>query len=697
MGISKIARTVVFIILIFLPFLLLPDYPAGRIEKIEKQLEAPTISESEKLRLLARLSTLTQDSEPEKAVNYGKKALEILQQFNNASLETRVLLSLTRATLNTGEYETALEYGHKAIKLALRTSDEKAAAAAYNFIALIYHNSGFLDRSLDYSLRALKSSEELEDHKDFAEAYKNIGHVFFTLKDNKQALRLYQKSLYISEELGDKRSIAPALINVGNVYLACRQYKNALEYYRRSRAMAEELNWQMGRAAALGGIAAVYSARGDSTRALEINLKALETGKEIGHKRIIAILLGNIGACYRKLGQYEKALPYVNQALDIAEKIKNKDIIMNCYRELSEINLALKDFMPDAYAYFNKSNSIREKIFSKESRNNISELWRREKEILQLIHNNSIQKLKLERQELVRRFLILVSLLTLVLAGVIYNRYRTKKRAERMLRESERKLRTMNTAKDKLFSIIAHDLESPLNGLLLSSGYLEKNYNAMGEKKVKELLHHIYENTHHMATLLDNLLQWAVSQLGKLEVDPETLDLKRLTQDTIELMGPPAREKNIRLLSFINEKTLARADKRMVETILRNLVSNAVKYTGPGGDVHISSKSGGNFLEVTVSDTGVGIPAGKLNTLFNLGVHNSTRGTAGERGVGLGLVLCKEFVEKNGGTIRVETDNGKKMPPGTSGTRIVFTLPAAHAVEWETSMPQVSTGNREVQ
>jgi signal transduction histidine kinase len=230
----------------------------------------------------------------------------------------------------------------------------------------------------------------------------------------------------------------------------------------------------------------------------------------------------------------------------------------------------------------------------------------------------------------------------------------------------------MNNAKDKFFSIIAHDLESPLNGLLLSSGYLEKNYNRMKEKEIKEFIHQIYENTNNMAKLLDNLLQWAVSQLEKLEVDPEILDLSQLTGDTIALMEPYAREKSILLMSHINENTLAWADKRMVETIMRNLVSNAVKYSTKGGKVHISSKANGYFLEVAVSDTGVGIPADKLDTLFDTGIHNSTRGTADESGLGLGLVLCKEFVEKNGGTIRVENNRTNET---STGTRVVFTLP----------------------
>jgi signal transduction histidine kinase len=684
MGKNRVKQTIIIIIFIFVHFFLFPDNPVETLEMLEKQLTAPTGSGSEKLRLLTQLCQLAQDSEPLKAVKYGKKALEILSQMKDDSLEIQVLLALTYAAQNVGEYETALEYGYKAENLAVQTGDKKAAAAAYNHISRIYYYLGFLDRSLDCALLALKSSEKPEDHKNVAQAYTNIGNVYMALRDNKQALKQFQKSLFILKELGDKKSIAHILIHIGNVYYSYRQYNTALEYYRQSQAIVEALNWQPGQAAVLGSIAVVYSALGHHERALETNQRALETSKKIGQNRMIAIILGNIGVCYRKLGQYEKASPYVYQALDIAEKIKNKDITRNLYRELFNINVHLKEFEEEAYVYFNKSKAIDDEIFSKACRENISELLQRYtigiqgEEILQLLQNNNIQKLKLERQELVRNFLIVVSFLALIVAGVIYSRYRTKKRTEWLLKESEQKLRDMNTSKDKLFSIIAHDLESPLNGLLLSSGYLEKKYNTMEEQQIKEFLHQIYENTHQMAKLLDNLLQWAMSQLGKLEVNLEILELTQLTEDTLRLMEPAAAEKSIRLISSINENTRVWADKRMVETILRNLVSNAIKYSSAGGKVHVSSNPNGNFLEVTVSDTGVGIPADKLHTLFNPGVRTSTRGTAGEKGIGLGLVLCKEFVEKNGGTIRVENNNGNQTQPGA---RVVFTLPTVHGAD----------------
>jgi signal transduction histidine kinase len=659
--------------LIFLPFMVFTENP---VKELEKQLNEPSFSVKERLRLLTRLSELIQDNEPIKAVRYGKRALELLQQVNDPSLEVRVLLSLTWASQNIAQYETALEYGLKAEKLALATNDKRSTGVVYNHIAQIYHQLGFLDRSLEYALWALKWSEKAEDKQNIAEACKNIGNVYDGMKNSKLALTHYRKSLEIWENLGDKKGLVRANNNIGMIYDKTGQPKKALEYYQKAFALAEELNWQTGRGVTLTNIAGIYSELGKSTLSLEYNLKALEIGKKIGHKRLIAVLLSNIGVDYRKLGQYEKALQYVYQALEIAEEIKNKDIIRNFYEELFYIYAAMKD-SKQAFHYFEKYKATNDEIFSEESQKNISELWTKFK--------TEEKQAELERQKLIRNLLVALFLLVLILAGVIFNRYSIKKKAERQLKESEKKLRAMNMSKDKLFSIIAHDLGGPLNSILLSSGYLEKKYQNIPEEEVKEFLHQIYENTDHLAKLLDNLLQWAVSQLGKFEVEPETLDLKQLTEDTIALVEPSAREKHIRLASQVNEDTFAWADKRMVETIVRNLVSNAVKYSYQEGKVNISSQSNGEFLEVSVADTGVGIPADKLNNLFDPYAYNSTQGTAGERGVGLGLVLCKELVEKNRGAIRVESNNNSKT---FTGTRVIFTLPTAPSTKEKTAKPQ---------
>jgi signal transduction histidine kinase/Tfp pilus assembly protein PilF len=654
-------------------------FPAETIAAMEKQLADSSVSGRERILLLTQLSQLTQDSEPTKAVKWSKEALEILRTISDPSLEVHVLLSLTWASQNIGLYESALEYGQKSEKLALEIGDKRATAIASNHISRIYGQLGSLDGALKSALRALKLFEELGDKPNVANSFKNIGNVYREMKNSKLAMTYYLKALQISEDIRDKKGIARALNNIGNIYDKSGQYNKALEYYRKSQDIIMDLKWKKGTIVSLGNIANIYSKTGDLHRAQEYNLKALNISKEMKNKRLTAILLSNIGVVYRLMGQYKKALRYEYNALDIAKKIKNKDIIRNFYEELSYIYDAMKDYK-QAFFYLKKYKEIDDIIVTEESRKNISELWlnykteKKEKEINWLTQNNRIQQLQLKRQELVRDFLIIVSLLVFIIALVLFNRYRIKQKAEQVLKESEAKLRAINMSKDKLFSIIAHDLGSPLSGLLISSGYLEKNYLAMEGEEVKELLHQIYENSDHMSKLLDNLLQWAVSQLGKLEMITENLDICGMVDDTFRLMRPNAREKNIRLISLIKENTCALADKRMVETILRNLVTNAVKYSNPGEAVHVSSEAHNNFITITVSDTGIGIPTNKLDTLFAPGVHDSTRGTAGEKGLGLGLVLCKEFVEKNEGYIQVERNTMNEI---SNGTCVIFTLPSA--------------------
>lgn len=664
------------VIFIFLPYILFANNP---VKELEKQLNESNFSVKERVWQLTRLSELTQDSEPIKAVNYGEKALELLEQVNDPSLHVRVLLSLTWASHYIGKYETALDYGHKAEKLAIDMKDKRLLGVVYNHIARIYNLLGFLDRSLEYALEALEWSEKAADKQNTAEAYKNIGNVFNGMKNNKLALDFYQKSMQVWEKLGDKKGLARALNNIGLIYQQSGQYKKALEYYQKALALTEEIDWQLGQIAVLTNIATIYSNTGENKRSLKYDLKTLEIARQMGQKRAIASLLNNIGVDYRKLDQYEKALGYVHQALAIAKEIKNKESLRIFYEELLYIYAAIKDSEKTFY-YYLKYKATRDEILSEESQKNISQLWTK--------FITEKKEKQLERQKLIRNLLIVLFLLVLILAGVIFNRYSIKKKAEKRLKESEKKLRAMNMSKDKLFSIIAHDLGSPLNSILLSSGYLEKKYQTMAEEEVKEFLHQIYENSGYLAKLLDNLLQWAISQLGKMEVEPETLDLNQLTGDTIELMKPSAREKHIHLACQINKNTFAWADKRMVETIMRNLVSNAVKYSYQEGKVNISSQSNGDFLEVSVADTGVGIPGDRLNHLFDSYVYNSTRGTAGEQGTGLGLVLCKELVEKNRGSIRVESYTNSE--PFT-GTRVTFTLPTKPCTKEEKAKPQSLT------
>jgi signal transduction histidine kinase len=640
------------------------------IPALENRLRSGNLDLSQKLDLLARLSEALQDNDPKRAAEYGKEGLSILGRLEREggkkpAIKIRLLLASVTALQNLGEHEAALAYCRIGEKLAQQIGDRHSLALFYNHGGLLLDLLGDLDQSVRQVIRAVALFEELGDRKNLAVAYKNMGNIYKEMKNSKQAMEHYLKSLHLLEELQDNLGIAKLLNNIGILYHDAGEHEKALGYYRRCQAIMDKEKWTLGQAVALINIATVMADMGDFEGSYKYNLEALELSKIIGNKRHTAILLSNIGVDLREMGRCKEALRYVYQALDIAKAIKNKDIIRNFYEELSYIYDAMKDYT-NAFLYLKKYKKTNDEIFTADAQKSIAEALLnyktaiKEKEIQQLTRDNQIKQLKLERHTLVRNFLVLLSILVLVLALVIFNRYRIKMKTEAQLKE-------MNASKDKLFSIIAHDLGSPLNSLLLSTAFLEEKFPDMSKEEVKDFLHQINDNAGFMSNLLDNLLNWSVSQLGKMEFTPVTMDIHTAAEETLKLMESTAREKHVRLVSRILPGTGVHADKRMVEAVMRNLVSNAVKFSHAGGEVLVSSRQTGNFLEIAIDDNGIGIPPEKLHTLFKLDSAAGARGTAGERGTGLGLILCKELVEKNSGHLDLQSH--------ANMTRATFTLP----------------------
>jgi PAS domain S-box-containing protein len=231
----------------------------------------------------------------------------------------------------------------------------------------------------------------------------------------------------------------------------------------------------------------------------------------------------------------------------------------------------------------------------------------------------------------------------------------------------EQQLKEANAAKDKFFSIIAHDLKNPFNALLGFAQMLSDNLSELEQDELRDIVSRVNSNAQSAYSLIENLLQWSRAQTGRLEYNPEKIELKTLVEDSFKILAGQSENKQIKLINETQPFNIY-ADPNLTKTILRNLLSNAIKYTGTGGSVTISSKEDNNMIEVSVSDTGVGMPHEALEKLFRIDTKYSTPGTAKEAGTGLGLILCKEFVEKQGGKIWVNSETGK-------GSTFTFTLP----------------------
>jgi len=245
-----------------------------------------------------------------------------------------------------------------------------------------------------------------------------------------------------------------------------------------------------------------------------------------------------------------------------------------------------------------------------------------------------------------------------------------KKITEKRIQEYSEELKESNQSKDKFFSILAHDLRSPFHSILGYSEILNNEYDSLGDDERKKFISILRASTKNVYDLLENLLQWSRLQTGRMTCTPETFDISFELEDTLDVLKVNALRKNIEVANSIPEGTMVVADKNMVRSVLQNLISNAVKFTNIYGIISVSAIRKEKFLEVVVRDTGIGISKEDMEKLFRIDISFTRKGTAKESGTGLGLILSRELIHKNGGTIWVESEVGK-------GTTFHFTIPSA--------------------
>ncbi|MBU2505780.1 MAG: PAS domain S-box protein [Bacteroidetes bacterium] len=258
------------------------------------------------------------------------------------------------------------------------------------------------------------------------------------------------------------------------------------------------------------------------------------------------------------------------------------------------------------------------------------------------------------------------------IAGIIcvINDLTEKRKAERALVESEAKLREANATKDKFFSIISHDLKSPFVTLMGMTEILSEDYDSLEEEERKIFISDIRVASIKSFSLIENLLQWANNQRGKTEIHPETFSLAEVAQESIELLFEKAKQKAILLTNDIPKDIEIYSDKNSIAFTIRNLMTNAIKFTKENGSVKISASEVDDNWKISITDTGIGLSKDDVEKLFRIDVSHKTIGSSREeKGTGLGLILCKEFVERNGGKVFLENSELDK------GSTFSFTLP----------------------
>jgi signal transduction histidine kinase len=429
-------------------------------------------------------------------------------------------------------------------------------------------------------------------------------------------------------------------------------------------------------------------------KAIDYYQSALAIGEDMGDKYRVAESLADLAISYRQAGAYDDVIRVAKRGLELSKDIKVNVAQRLFYENLAATYDSLGQYKK-AYEYQKLYKQIDDSIYAINNRQQVLDMEaryqneRKENEILALTNDISLQAIQLEKNRNFRIFVSVAGLLLLVLFVVFYRLYDLRLKTARILAEknveleianqnlsiSENALKSLNSTKDKFFTIIAHDIRNPLSAYRSITKSMVGSYNRLSEAQKLEHIESIYQSSENLYRLLDNLLHWAVSQSGALRVNPKEIDLDVVCFKTARLLQASADMKEITLACEVPEDSFAYADLNMVSTVVTNLLSNAIKFTAPQGHVNISAKEKGEQLIVSISDDGIGISAEDQLKLFKVDVDQKTIGNSIEKGSGVGLLLCKEFVEKNGGKIWVESIPGKgstfhfslpKMPEETS-------------------------------
>lgn len=516
----------------------------------------------------------------------------------------------------------------------------------------------------------------------YAEGLNQIAVNYLETDQLEIAIARYKELIDLSIELKEYRSLIVSYHNLGLCYLNIEAFDKAEIYFDKAYEVIKEQNENDLESSVLGNLAAIYMENGRIEKAIEYQTRGLALEESVDNKLAMIDSNGILGLCYLELEDLEKFEYHYNQALSLAMELNAYDKLLDVYSAGASA-FEQAGMYEEAFENVTSYIDLKDSLFSVTQSQQLTEMRekyeadQRESQIGALRKDNALAR----SQNLI---LIITAIAILVIASfafVLFAQTRKRKREveernelitgiNQKLNESQDALLASNQLKDKFFALVAHDLRGPVTSFQGIGQMLEYMIKKGNQERVNELIKSVDQSANNVNLLLDNLLKWSLSQTGTLSHLPEPLELSVLTEDILEVYQQTAEAKGIDITRQIPPDTWVQCDRNMLSTVLRNLIGNALKFTSTGGKVMVEAIVMDDLCQIKVIDNGVGIAADKLSGIFDLSDRKSTSGTAGEKGTGLGLILCKEFIEKNEGLINMESQPGE-------GTTAIIQLPLA--------------------
>ena len=575
--------------------------------------------------------------------------------------QARSAIYVAETLMDKGSLDTAGIYYHQASALFLEAGEVVQSARADFDGAYSYYLKGDFAKALQLIAEDLDEVKE-EDPQFYNAMLRILGEINRGANNLEAAIKYLEMSIEHAKETSDKGALGNSLNRLGVVYYQDSQHNKAKEYLEQSYKIAQEIQNQRLITMNLNDMGELYFALKDYEKCIELYEIALT--REMGDDHRVNTY-NNVARLYWELKDYDKAIDYSTRALALAEPMNRLTFLVDSHKILAESHRDNKNYNL-ATRHYTHYILYKDSLYRQESNRQLQELetkYESEKKELQI--DNLTRQEALERSRK-KAFLtgLIVAVLLLIFVLILINRLALNKK---QLERKNSELDELNATKDKFFSIIAHDLRSPMIGLQGVGQKLEYFIRKKRPEKLLEMGSKIDQSIDQLNHLLNNLLNWASSQVGGVPHHPDHINLGDLVSENIKLYKSLAESKEVTITSQIGNLS-AHVDANAISTVIRNLLSNAIKFSMAGDVITITGEGLAEWSCIIIKDQGEGMDETQLNTLFSA-APKSNRGTGQEKGFGLGLKLCKEFVGKNGGSIEVESSVGK-------GTTFIISLPA---------------------
>ncbi len=668
-----------FLILILFFSIPLSSRAVDYIDSLETRLIL--VDNSEKLLILDEIIPYYFRNRPLHANKRASKMLGIAITENNKQYKIKAqrYIGLSNSLL-TSSHEEALDLCRKAEINAKSNGFIEELILTKLAYADIYQQIGDYTKSLEYQIEAFHMADSMDYFHLISIVLNNQAKSYLNLDDHDKTEECLKKSLKNAKIHGQQEIVAETNIIFGDLFEQSFHHELALLHYKKAHEIYLNLKNDIQFAITLYKIGDCYFSMDQLDTAFQYQLKSLAIRTSINDGTGLAESYNKIGQLCIENSEFQRALDNLKLGLFNAELVNSNILMQESFDFLYQACLGMDDYKNALY-YQNKYTGISELIYGEASEKRIdeinakNEINKREQEIENLMLLSEKREQQLSTSRKFNLTLALLLIVIIISTFFIIRSYREKRQFNKELQrinaqvvDQNIELTELNSTKDKFFSIIGHDLKGPLNSLTSFSQLLINHTASLSEEEIREIARDLDESLKNLYELLENLLGWARSQTGRIDFNPEDFSVAKVISENIGLLSKAAKNKNVRIEAEVDDDIEVFADINSVKTVMRNLLSNAIKFTPSGGVISIYTDELNDYIKVGISDNGVGLSEEDQQKIFDISAKHSTLGTNKEKGTGLGLILCKEFVEKNHGKIGVTSKKG-------AGATFSFTIP----------------------